>query len=737
MRTTAEILAAASLVLTRTLDLDEVLESLLDCVAELVPYDSASVMLVEGEARLVMRARRGYERWADPARPPAVAFDAGTNLIFDAILTTGQSVLIPDTREHPGWARVAGAEHVLCWLGVPLSTGGSVVGLYSLDKAEAGLFTEEHRRLAESLAPHAALAIRNARLYAREHAAREKSERLQAATRAVSASLDPEQVFALILSELRALIPYDSASVMELKGERLEIVGGHGFANLADHLGLSFDVTANNPNREVLRSRAPVVLDDAPTRYPAFKSGPHAATSICSWLGVPLLFGDRLIGMLALDKEQQGFFTAEHARLAESFAAQAAIALQNARLYASARRELGERRRAEAKYQAFVEQAPYGVVAVDRDQRIVLVNAEAERLFGYGRAEILGRPIELLLPERFREKERGHPGGFMADASLRPMGAVLNLYGARKDGAEFPIDVSLGPLDTEEGPLVVAAVRDVTERKQAEEALRHSRDLLDLTGHMAKVGGWELDVETQALTWTQEVYRIHEVDPATPLDVAEAIRFYAPEARPVIAAAVQAGIDSGTPWDLELPLITAQGRHVWVRAQGAVERRDGMTVRLFGAFQDVTERHRADQMLRQSQKVEAIGRLAGGVAHDFNNILGVISGYGEMAQRQLGPEHPVRARVDEMLKAAERAAGLTRQLLAFSRKQVMQPKLLDLNAIVADVDNMLGRLIGEDVDVVVRRAPDLGTVKADPGQIEQIILNLAVNARDAMPKGGR
>jgi len=114
----------------------------------------------------------------------------------------------------------------------------------------------------------------------------------------------------------------------------------------------------------------------------------------------------------------------------------------------------------------------------------------------------------------------------------------------------------------------------------------------------------------------------------------------------------------------------------------------------------------------------------------------VIMGYGEIAQRQLGPDHPVRSRVDQMLKAAERAAGLTRQLLAFSRKQIMQPRLLDLNATIADTHKMLGRLIGEDIDVVVHAAPGLGTVKADPGQIEQILLNLAVNARDAMPKGG-
>ena len=151
---------------------------------------------------------------------------------------------------------------------------------------------------------------------------------------------------------------------------------------------------------------------------------------------------------------------------------------------------------------------------------------------------------------------------------------------------------------------------------------------------------------------------------------------------------------------------------------------------------DGSARRHAETALFQSQKVEAIGQLAGGVAHDFNNILAVISGYCEMAQRQIEPAHPARPRLDQILKAANRAAALTRQLLAFSRKQVLQPRPLDLNAIIGDTHKMLGRLIGENVHLVMKPAVGLGTVNADPGQVEQIILNLAVNARDAMPQGG-
>ena len=170
----------------------------------------------------------------------------------------------------------------------------------------------------------------------------------------------------------------------------------------------------------------------------------------------------------------------------------------------------------------------------------------------------------------------------------------------------------------------------------------------------------------------------------------------------------------------------------------------GRCTHLVGAVHDMTARKRAEEqhaqteeMLRQSQKLESVGRLAGGVAHDFNNILGVILGYGELMRPQIGDGHPARARLDQVIKAAHRATGLTRQLLAFSRKQVMQPKLLDLGAVVSDMRSMLERVVGEDLEIAVLSAEPLGAIQADPTQIEQVIMNLVVNARDAMPNGGR
>ncbi|HEV2299625.1 MAG TPA: PAS domain S-box protein [Candidatus Acidoferrales bacterium] len=169
----------------------------------------------------------------------------------------------------------------------------------------------------------------------------------------------------------------------------------------------------------------------------------------------------------------------------------------------------------------------------------------------------------------------------------------------------------------------------------------------------------------------------------------------------------------------------------------AVRNFRGEVEKLVIVNREITERKQLEQQLFLSQKLEAVGRLSGGIAHDFNNLLGVIIGYSQVLQQTIGVKDELREPVDEILKAGERAASLTKQLLAFSRKQVLEPKVLNLNAVVSDVEKMLRRLIGENIELNITLDHSLGNVKADPSQVEQVILNLAVNARDAMPNGGK
>jgi PAS domain S-box-containing protein len=296
-------------------------------------------------------------------------------------------------------------------------------------------------------------------------------------------------------------------------------------------------------------------------------------------------------------------------------------------------RDLTERQRADARFVALLEAAPDAMVCVDAEGRVALVNAQAERLFGHRREEITGQPVEILVPEAVRAQLPALRARCDAAAEPGPMSMGMLMTARRRDGTTFPAEVSLSAIDTDEGMLVTAAIRDISER-----------------------------LESQA----------------------------------------------------ERERLTAQA-----------------------------ERDRLERQLYQSRRLESLGQLAGGVAHDFNNLLGVITGYTAIIREEVANAEPaadwepVLAHLDQVQQAARHAAGLTRQLLAFARQEVIKPRALNLNDVVTSVQQLLIRTLGEHVDLVTDLDPGLPPVMADPGQIEQVLVNLAVNARDAMPSGGR
>jgi two-component system cell cycle sensor histidine kinase/response regulator CckA len=211
-----------------------------------------------------------------------------------------------------------------------------------------------------------------------------------------------------------------------------------------------------------------------------------------------------------------------------------------------------------------------------------------------------------------------------------------------------------------------------------------------------------------------------------------------PDDLPLVLKAAKEAQHSGVGRRIEYRMRRKDGEWLFLESTAsAVRNADGAVEKLVIVNRDISERRQLEEQLRQSQKMDAIGRLSGGVAHDFNNLLGVIIGYTEVLQDHIKEGDSLRVCVDQVLEAGKRAASLTRQLLAFSRQQVLEPKVLILNAVVSDMEKMLRRMIGEDVELTTKLDPQLGKVRADQGQIEQVIMNLAVNARDAMPEGGK
>jgi PAS domain S-box-containing protein len=285
--------------------------------------------------------------------------------------------------------------------------------------------------------------------------------------------------------------------------------------------------------------------------------------------------------------------------------------------------------------------------------------------------------------------------------------------------------------------------RELRARAQAEAARRESEDRLRFALQRSQTGGWELDLEDHSVRRTPEHDRIFGYDTPLPRWTYEMfLAHVVPEDREPVDRRFHEALRSGSDWSFECRIRRRDGELRWIWATlGLHVGSNGNGRRLAGIVQDVTERHRVqaerqalDDQLRQAQKLDSVGRLAGGVAHDFNNLLGVILGHGELLLRQASEEQ--RPRLEQVLSAAERAAGLTRQLLAFSRRQVVEPRVLDPNLLLSDLQKMLGRLIGEDVELVTVLGTGLGCVRADPGQLEQVVMNLCVNARDAMPDGG-
>jgi GAF domain-containing protein len=344
-----EILRAANVALTQSLDLDTILATLLDYLQQLVPYDSGSVFMLEDDQNhLTAVAARGFENWVEnPGKAVGVTFDFRSIPHIRSVIENQTTCVIPDVTQHPAWVEAETARHVRNWLAVPLVAGDKTIGMYSLDKVQPGYFTPEHQRLAENLAAQAAIAFQNATLYRDQQVAHEQAETLRAAASALGSTLSLDAVFELILSELRKVVPYDSCSVQQLDGDDMVIVGGHGFPNLDELLGTRFDWRGpDDPAGEVVRRREPVILADASARFKHFKDATHGRGRVHGWMGVPLLFGDKLIGMLALDKLEENFYTSEHAHLALAFAAQAATAIENARLFET---EQLAREQAEAK----------------------------------------------------------------------------------------------------------------------------------------------------------------------------------------------------------------------------------------------------------------------------------------------------------------------------------------------------------------------------------------------------
>jgi two-component system, cell cycle sensor histidine kinase and response regulator CckA len=356
------------------------------------------------------------------------------------------------------------------------------------------------------------------------------------------------------------------------------------------------------------------------------------------------------------------------------------------------------------------------IIATDADGRITVLNRSAEVLTGWTETEALGRPL-------------GQVFAFVnEDAVSAGHAAILR----RRDGGEIPIDHSGAPIRTPEGAMtgLVFIFRDIAERRRDERQRQRLREADDrMADFLHNIHDGFLAVDRH--------WRLYYLNPR-----AAALLGCSGEGLLGKTLLEVLGVPPGSSEALELERARAEGvpihfdlfhepQRAWFNIR-AYPHREGLALFL----QDNTAQKRLEEQLRQAQKMEAIGRLAGAIAHDFNNLLTVMNGYAEMALAELPSDSPLREAVNEISDSGRRAGELTGGLLAFSRRQVLQFSVLDLNAVIGSMEKMLRRLLGEDVEVVTALSPGLWELYADRSQLEQVIMNLAVNARDAMPQGG-
>ncbi len=383
--------------------------------------------------------------------------------------------------------------------------------------------------------------------------------------------------------------------------------------------------------------------------------------------------------------------------------------------------------RAEARFRELLEAAPDAIIETDRSGAILLLNAAAESMFGYGREELLGQCIDILVPESRRAVHARNRSAYVEAPRKQTVGPAAELRARRKDGTVFPVEVSLSPVKSQNGDLVTCIVRDVTHRATAERAL------LESTRQIASI----LESITDGFFALDRNWRFSYLN-------RKAEQFFARTREQLIGKVIweefpekvgsvffreyRRAMEEQVPVEFSAIFEPAG---IWAEIH-AYPSENGLSV----YFQDITDRKHLEEQFQQSQKLEALGRLAGGVAHDFNNLLTIIGGYAQMILESTAGRDSIRKDAATIVEAANRASALTRQLLAFSRRQMVQPELLDLNRAVEKMNKMLRRLIREDIKLVLALEPGLGQIKIDPGQLEQVLMNLAVNARDAMPKGG-
>lgn len=392
-----------------------------------------------------------------------------------------------------------------------------------------------------------------------------------------------------------------------------------------------------------------------------------------------------------------------------------------------------------ALLEATLEATHDAILVFDLNRQVILYNRRFLKMFGYTPEQLSPKNIDNTIAALSDQLENsdvllGRNDRIWSDPSTEMVDTLRF-----KDGRVYERFVAPHRVG---GKVVgiVASYHDISQTVRTEHSLEQNRALFERAQQVAHIGSWVAELDgSDALSWSAETHRILGLPAGRTSSRSKAmVELVHPDDRDAVRRVSEEAIRSRGSYDIEHRIVRGDGTMRWVHTRADVVVNDrGEPIRTVGTMQDITDRRELEERFRQAQKLEAIGRLAGGIAHDLNNALTAIAGYTELSLEALDEKHPARPDVQEIRRAAERAESVTRQLLAFSRKQMLEPRVFLLTESVVNLGRMLERLLGDDIELKTAIAPDVPAIYGDPGQIEQAIINLAVNARDAMPEGGR
>jgi PAS domain S-box-containing protein len=566
--------------------------------------------------------------------------------------------------------------------------------------------------------------------------------------RIVSSTLNIEEVYERFAEETRKLIPFDRITINlgDLKNNTSTTAYIAGIDVPGRRAG---DITSivGTVTEEVTRTRSSLFIqgdniDEVASRFPSLL--PTFQAGLRSMIFVPLISKDQVIGVLSLRSLVPKAYTNQDVRLAESIGAQIAGAIANAQLFIQRKRIEEALRQSEERYRTILEDIEDGYYEVDLAGTFTFLNDSMSRIFGYPKEELLG-----MNNRQYTDKEVAKKvfQDFNRIYKTGEHGRVIDYEITRKDGTKRYIGTSASLQKDSSGKPIGfrGIVQDITERMRAQEALRQSEERYRTILESIQDGYFEVDLAGKFTFLNDSMCRIFRY-PKEELIGMNSRQYNDQENAKRIYQAFNKIYRTGEPGRVFANEITRKDgtKAITELSASLIRNSEGKPIGFRGTTRDVTERNRVEremaelqEQLRQSQKMEAVGRLAGGIAHDFNNLLTVMKGYSQLSLLDLKESDPLRENIQEIEKATQRATDLTRQLLAFSRRQILNLKVLDLNALLKDLDKMLRRIIGEDIELVTLLSENLGRVKIDPNQIEQVVFNLAANARDAMPSGGK